>query len=169
MASKGVVHHPVLRTHIAAIGYGECRKVMRFVHLRAVRGASGGQYSRGTLAGSIYAAGPYIIPTAADGSIVQGFIGSPLDYAASVEYGAEIHPIFPKGMPHVYRFGSKAPRQLKFFWRGRVVYTPHVPMSPGTIGRSHPGQRGKYFLRKAMLAGAARYGWRYFPGLGGLG
>lgn len=163
------VHHTRLRTHIAAIGYGECRKVMRFVQLRAKRGATGGTYSTGKLAASIYSAGPYILPTPVDGSIVQGFIGSLLDYAASVEYGAEIHSIFPKGMPHIYRFGSKAPRQLRFFWRGRLVYTPHVPMSPRTIGRSHPGQRGKYFLRKAMLMGAARYGWRYVPGLGGLG
>jgi hypothetical protein len=163
---QAVVIHPVLRVHIAEIGYNSCRKVLRFVHVRARRGAMGGRYATGALAASIFAEGPAIIPGPNDGCTVQGVIGSLLPYAASVERGAEIHNIFPKLAPHVWRFGSKRKPQLSFIWRGRRIFTPHVPMVPGTIGRSHPGQRGKRFLRNAMLAAAVRYRWRFLPGYG---
>jgi hypothetical protein len=55
---------------------------------------------------------------------------------------------------------------LSFIWRGRRVFTPHVPMAPYTIGKSHPGQRGKRFLRKAMILASQRYGFRFIPGIG---
>lgn len=128
------------------------RKVIDDVHDGATRGAFGGPYSTGKLSASIYREGPRIL-----GFRVTGEVGSKLSYASSVERGAEIHDIFPIGMPHVYRFGDRRPRQLKFTWRGRVVYTPHVPMAPSTIGRSHPGQTGKHFLLKAMIRAAAKH------------
>lgn len=161
-----VVNHPVLRVHISEIGYRNLQQVMRFVHLRARKGAAKGKYSKGALAASIYAHGPEIIPTSSDGCIVQGEIGSLLPYAASVERGAEIHNIFPKSAVHIFRFGSRRRPMLTFIWHGRRVFTPHVPMAPYTIGRSHPGQKGKRFLRSALLLAAARYNFRFVPGLG---
>jgi hypothetical protein len=142
------------------IGVGQARKVLRYVHRQAVIGATGGPYSRGqSLARSITTLGPIIT-----GKIVRGTVFSPLSYAASVERGAKIHPIFPKGMAHVYRFGSKRPPQLRFIWRGRVVYTPQVPMGIRTIVRSHPGQKGKRFLRNALMQAAVRFQMRFIPG-----
>ncbi len=90
---------------------------------------------------------------------VTGRVGSPLPYASSVEGGAEVHPIFPKSLPGVYRFGSHRRPQLKFFWRkvGRVVLVPHIPISPGTIGRSHPGQKGKRYLESSLRDVARRH------------
>lgn len=148
--------------HAERIGYAKMRRVARFVHNSAVRGATGGMYSRTqALAASITTIGPVIT-----GSQVEAVIFSALPYAASVERGAEIHRIFPKGMPHVFRFGSRRPRQLRFVWRGRLVFTPHVPMSVLTIGFSHPGQRGKRFLRDALIKAAAFYQMTFIPGPG---
>lgn len=114
--------------------------------------AGTGEYSTGRLARSIYKSGPMVT-----GKTVRGSIGSRLHYAASVEGGAEVHNIFPRGAPHIYRFGRKRRPMLKFVWRGRVVYMNQIPGGPGTIGRSHPGQRGKHFIRNALLGVAARH------------
>lgn len=144
------------------IGFAKAKRIQRYVYRHAVIGASGGLYSRTqALAASIETVGPFIT-----GKEVTSFIFSALPYAASVERGAEIHNVFPKGMPHIYRFGSKRPKQLKFFWRGRIVYTPHVPMSPFTIGISHPGQKGKRFLRDALIKAAIHYKAKFIPGIG---
>lgn len=118
-----------------------------------------GQYSNGELARSIYKSGPMSV-----GKTVRGSIGSRKHYAAAVEGGSgfdgpkgRAYNIFPKGAPHIYRFGRKRRPMLKFVWRGRVVYMNQIPGGPGTIGRSHPGQRGKHFIRNALLGVAARH------------
>jgi hypothetical protein len=115
--------------------------------------AATGPYSKGELARSIHKSGPRII-----GKTIHGSIGSRLVYAASVEKGAVVHNIFPKGAPHVYRWGQwhRAPK-LKFIWRGRVVYMNQIPGAPTTVGRSHPGQQGKHYLANALLGVAARH------------
>lgn len=145
------VHHAQLRLQSTRIASRFLRKAIDDVHDIATRGARGGPYSTGNLARSIYKRGP--IPM---GTTVIGEVGSKLSYARIVERGAQVHNIFPKGEPHIFRFGDRRPRQLKFTWRGRVVYTPHVPMAPSTIGRSHPGQTGKHFLLKALVQTAAK-------------
>lgn len=164
MAARVFVNRAQVTLAATRIGFGQMRRVLRYAHRQAYQGAVGGPYSRtGALANSITSAGPFIT-----GSQVLGTLFSPLSYAASVERGAEIHPIWPKGAQGIYRFGSKTPPQLKFWWRGRVVYTPHVPMSVRTIGLSHPGQKGKRFLRNALVKTAARYQMRFIPGPGSL-
>ena len=134
------------------------RQVMYEVEFQAKIRAAHGPYSAGILASSITSTGPHTL-----GSEVSGRVGTPLHYAASVESGAKIHNIFPKRAPHIYRFGGQARRpMLRFFWRkaGRVVYMAQVPGSPGKIGRSHPGQKGKHFLRESLLDAARRHGMR---------
>lgn len=142
------------------------RRIIDDIHNVAVRGATGGRYSKGALAESIY---KRVTPPLAYHQ--QGEVGSNLPYAASVERGAAIHNIFPKAGPktlvfgRVTRFGNRVQfgigtgrrRFLRFYWRGSYIITPHVPMSPKTIGLSHPGQRGKHFLLKALIRAAAKY------------
>jgi hypothetical protein len=118
-----------------------------------------GQYSKGRLARSIYKTGPMVV-----GTTVHGSIGSRLGYAAAVEGGSgfagpkgRAYNIFPKAAPHVYRFGRKRPPMLKFIWHGRVVYMNQIPGGPGTVGRSHPGQKGKHFIAKALVGVALRH------------
>jgi hypothetical protein len=133
-------------------------EVMREVETEAKLIVSHGPYSTGALAASIHGDGPHV-----SGVRISGSVGSDLPYAASVHDGAEIHPIFPKGMRGVYRFGRFAGRpQLRFFWRkrGRIVFMPQVPGSRAKIGRSHPGQRGKKFLTDPMKSAARRHGMR---------
>jgi hypothetical protein len=95
-----------------------------------------------------------------------GRVGSRLSYAASVENGAEIHPIFPKRARWIWRFGEigRGP-SLVFYWRriGRRVVAPHIPMSESRIGLSHPGQRGKHYLLGAVHLVARRYRMRVVP------
>lgn len=146
------MHDAKLRIQSNAMAARYLRRVIDDIHDKAVRGATGGPYSTGRLAASIYKQGPTIL-----GFRVTGEVGSNAPHAAIVERGARIHSIFPKTAPRVWRFGDKRRPQLKFEWRGKVVYTPHVPMSPTTIGRSHPGQTGKHFLLKAMTRAAIRY------------
>lgn len=146
------VHHAALRIQSTAMAARHLNRVIDFVHDSAVKGAAGGPYSTGRLASSIYRHGPIPI-----GDTVRGEVGSKLSYAVIVERGARVHSIFPKGAPRTYRFGDRRRPQLKFVWRGRVVYTPHVPMSVSTIGRSHPGSPGKHFLLRALMRASARY------------
>jgi|SRR5689334_11336229 len=115
--------------------------------------ASGGEYSKGRLASSVNKSGPLI-----RGTSVTGSVGSRLSYARVVEVGASVHNIFPKAAPHVYRFGRpKRKPLLKFVWRGRTVYMHQIPGGPGTIGRSHPGMRGKHWLSKAIIEVGLRH------------
>jgi hypothetical protein len=147
------------RAEIYAHSHEAARKLMRQLlyeveFLAKIR--SRGPYSVGNLSLSIHSEGP---DSQIDG--VSGRVGSRLPYAASAEAGAEAHPIFPKGI-HVYRFGEHRRPMLKFFWRkaGRVVLVPQIPISPGTIGRSHPGQKGKRYLESSLRDVAHRHRMR---------
>lgn len=146
------INHAQLQLQTMAGVGRHMNRVLDAVHDVAVRGARGGPYSKGTLAASIYKDGPIIT-----GYHANGEVGSPLDYAGIVERGARIHDIFPRASSHVYRFGSRRKPQLKFVWNGRIVFTPHVPMSWSSVGRSHPGQPGKHFLLKAMVRASVRF------------
>lgn len=114
--------------------------------------ALSGEYSKGRLAASVYKSGPF-----SEGTVVTGSVGSRLSYAGVVEKGARVHNIFPKGAPKVYRFGRKRRPMLKFMWRGRITYFNQIPGAPGTVGRSHPGMRGKHWLSRAIVTVAARH------------
>lgn len=146
------INHAQLQVQTMAGGTRYMRRVLDTIHDVAVRGARGGPYSTGRLAASIYKDGPIVL-----GYHATGEVGSHLSYASIVERGARIHDIFPKASSHVYRFGSRRKPQLKFVWNGRVVFTPHVPMSWTSVGRSHPGQPGKHFLLKAAIRASVRY------------
>lgn len=132
-------------------------EVMRETEAEAKFIAGSGPYATGALAASIHGDGPHV-----SGLRIRGSVGSDLPYATSVHDGAEIHPIFPKGMEGVYRFGRTGRPKLRFFWRrvGHVVYLPQVPGSRRKIGRSHPGQKGKKFLSEPMRRAGRRHGMR---------
>lgn len=133
-------------------------EVMRETEVEAKFIAGRGPYVTGALAASIQGDGPHV-----SGVRVRGSVGSDLPYATAVHDGAEIHPIFPKGMRGVYRFGRFAGRpQLRFFWRkrGRIVFMSQVPGSRAKIGVSHPGQKGKKYLSEPMRAAGRRHGMR---------
>ena len=154
------VHRTQIQVTSSRISTRKLRKITNELEREAKFLASIGPYTTGRLARSIGTTGP--TPT---GLKVTSTVGSRLSYAGIVERGAGIHPIFPKGAPHIYRFFGPAatrPPQLKFYWRkaGRTVYTPQVPMGPGTIGVSHPGQKGKHFLVKAAGTIAVKYRMR---------
>lgn len=127
------------------------------VELAAKVIASSGTYSTGRLADSIDKDGPRIT-----GNIITGSVGSNLSYANVVHDGAGIHNIFPKAAPGVWRFGSRKSPQLKFYWRrlGRVVYFPHIPASLNTMGRSHPGFKGKKYLSTPLRVFGRAQGFR---------
>jgi len=142
------------------------RRVMLETEIGAKAILATGPYTTGNLARSIHSEGPV-----ARGPIVVGAVGSNLSYAKAVHSGSGLHgpkhkaySIFPKRAPHVYRFGSRKKPQLKFFWRkaGRVVYMPHIPGSIGTVGLSHPGQKGKFYLTEPMRESARRHRFRVF-------
>jgi hypothetical protein len=142
------------------------RRVMLETEVGAKAILAGGRYSHGNLARSVHGEGPVV-----RGPIVVGSVGSKLKYALIVHNGSGLHgpkhkpySIFPKGAPHVYRFGSHHRPQLKFFWRkvGHTVYMPHIPGSAGKVGLSHPGQKGKHYLTEPMRASARRHRFRVF-------
>jgi hypothetical protein len=149
------VYTAILRVETMAMATKLGEKVLTELQLGAKENATGGPYSRGALAASIYKHGPI-----AAGTTVTGTVGSRLDYANIVEVGAKIHDIFPKGAPHVYRFGRHRRPMLRFVWRGKLVYMHQIPGSPTKIGLSHPGQRGKHYIAKALVGVAARNGFR---------
>lgn len=128
---------------------------------KALTAPGTGPYTTGHLASTIEKEGPHVT-----GRLVTGSVVARASYALIAHDGPEIHEIFPKGMPHLYRFGSRKPKQLKFFWRraGRTVYAPHIPMSPNYIGVSHPGYKGKKFLSTPLRQMARLYGFNYISG-----
>lgn len=130
-------------------------RILVEVEAQAKVNAAIGEYSKGHLAKSVYKSGPMTVART-----VHGSVGSRLTYAAAVEKGARIHNIFPKGAPHIYRFGRKRRPMLKFLWRGHFVYMNQIPGGPGTVGRSHPGQRGKHWLARAIVSVARRHNLR---------
>lgn len=130
-------------------------RVMLEVESDAKLITASGPYTTGRLSRSIRTEGPHVV-----GDRVTGRVGSDLSYAATVHDGARIHPIFPKGMAGVYRFGARTGRpKLKFYWRkmGRIVYLPQVPGSRAKVGRSHPGQAGKQYLSEPLRDAARRH------------
>jgi hypothetical protein len=159
MAYRVRVFEARLTVQASILSARRLRRVIDDVQDTARIYASHGTYSKTkALSTSIQSVGPILT-----GLGVTGKVFSNLPYAASVEGGAKVHTIFPKGMPHIFRFGSRKPRQLKFVWRGRTVYTPHVPMAASTIGRSHPGQSGKHYLRRAAIRAALKWNMKFIP------
>lgn len=156
MAAKVKVYFPVavFASERAAAEFLEV--ILQEIHAGAKAIAATGTYATGELADSMEIQGPLIV-----GTQVRGAVGSRLDYALSVHDGAKQHWIFPKGAVGVIRFADHKRPQLKFFWRreGRIAFFPHIPGSPRTVGRSHPGIRyGKRFLEIPMVAVARRHG-----------
>lgn len=141
-----------LRQQSMRIARRYANKILDEMQDAARANAFGGEYSSGRLAASVYKNGPF-----PQGTTITGSVGSRLSYASYVEKGARVHNIFPKGAPKVYRFGAKRRPMLKFTWRGRTVYMNQIPGGPGTIGRSHPGMKGKHWLARAIVTVAARH------------
>lgn len=155
--AKVRMHRAVIKATTQREAFELVNQVMYEVHAGAFAMTLGGPYSSGNLAASLFRDGPHITPLR-----ITGEVGSKLPYAASVHDGAEVHWIFPKGAVGRVRFGSRKRPQLRFFWRkvGRVVYLPHIPGSPGRIGRSHPGQAGKHYLTIPLRRSARLHGFR---------
>lgn len=153
--ARVTVYHIQLQAQSIAIARRVADRVLTEAQDLARANAAKGQYSKGRLAASVYKSGPMV-----QGKTIHGTIGSRLVYAASVEKGAKIHNIFPKGAPHVYRFGAKRRPMLKFVWHGHTVFMNQIPGGPGTVGRSHPGQKGKHWLSKALVSVALANGLR---------
>jgi hypothetical protein len=136
------VHYRIDYAKVNGIGRKRARRVMSLVvaecRIVARRNVMWGKYTRtGRLAQSIYGT----LRTTPEGFV--GRVGSRLSYAASVEGGARRHYIKPRD----------ANGWLVFFWEreGRVVKTKRV---------NHPGQRGKHYLRDALIRVGARRGFR---------
>lgn len=116
------------------------RVVVNETRLVARRKTSYGPYTTGRLSMSIYGT------TRSMGRRgVVGRVGSDLSYALSVENGADIHPI-------THRNPAK---RLHFYWRklGEWVYFYKV---------THPGQKGKHYLRDALIEVGLRRGFKVF-------
>lgn len=152
MASSSRVYHAILATQTVRLTRRFVNRVLDEILTESTAIAAVGPYTTGALARSIYKSGPMVT-----GKSVFGNVGTRKSYAKIVEGGAKIHDIFPKNAPHVYRFGRSRRPTLKFRWHGRVVYPNQVPMAPGTIGISHPGQRGKGFLIRPLRNAAIRH------------
>lgn len=140
-----------LRAQSLAIAKRAASRILTELEVEAKINAAGGKYSKGTLSRSVYKSGPM-----AEGSVIRGSVGSRSPHARVVEFGARVHNIFPKGAPHIYRFGPKRRPMLKFIWHGHMVYMNQIPGGRGTVGRSHPGMRGKHWLGKALVSVALR-------------
>lgn len=155
--ARAVIYHLRLEAASQKLAIAKANEVLNEMERDAQFITATGPYTKGRLSASIYNTGA--IPR---GRRVVGSVGSRLSYAKSVEGGAERHDIFPKRAPKIYRFGHSQRPTLKFFWAkaGRVVYPNQIPMAPGTIGVSHPGQRGKGFLRIPLLDAAVRHRMR---------
>jgi len=150
--STSRVYHAQLYTQTTRQAQRYVNRILNEIQREAKAIALVGPYTTGRLARSIDKTGPVT-----EGFVVRGKVGTRLSYASAVEKGAQIHDIFPKRAAHVYRFGRVRPPMLKFRWRGRLVYANQVPMGPGTIGVSHPGQKGKGFLIRPLRNAAIRH------------
>lgn len=152
------VHRAQLGISMQAIGTRYVRRLLQETAAAAYINASQGPYATGNLAAHTFTRGPYRTGL----MNVSGVVGNDAEYAEIVERGAGVHPIFPRAARGVYRFGSRRRPQLRFFWRraARVVYFPHIPGSPRTVGRSHPGLKGKRYMIRALEEVAHRHGHR---------
>lgn len=152
MASSSRVYHAILAAQTVRLTRRFVNRVLDEILAESTTIAAVGPYTTGALAKSIYKSGPMVV-----GTRVFGNVGTRKSYAHIVEGGAKVHNIFPKNAPHVYRFGRQRRPTLKFRWHGRTVYPNQIPMAPGTIGLSHPGQKGKGFLIRSLRNAAVRH------------
>lgn len=131
--------------------------VLQEMRAGAVAILSEGEYVTGKMASSIELQGPGI-----RGERVLGVVGSRLEEALVVHDGAKVHEIYPKASRGVWRPGSHRRPQLKFFWRrkGHVAYFPHIPGGDNTVGRSHPGMKGKKYLEIPLKIVGRRHGFK---------
>ena len=136
------VHYRIDYPRINFLARDKAFKLMKLVvaeaKITAQRNVSWGPYTRTQrLKDSIYGT----LRSTPEGFVGQ--VGSHLSYAASVEGGARAHIIRPR-TPDGW---------LAFYWErgGRYVVTKRV---------SHPGQRGKHYLRDALLRTAKRRNFR---------
>lgn len=149
-------NHAQIRVQSVKIGVKLVTQVLYEVEFEAKIMAAGGKYSAGFLSESIEREGPTV-----RGTSIFGSVGSDLPYAASVHDGARIHPIWPKGAPHIYEFSRRTRPQLKFMWRGEIHYFPHIPGGPRTVPISHPGiKSGKKYLTEPLRNAARRHHMR---------
>ena len=138
MAIRYEIDWPKLHLFTKGAAYKVMRTTIAEVRIVARRNVLWGPYTRThRLAQSIYGT----LRTTPTG--FQGRVGSRLSYAASVEEGASPHTIRPRN-PGGW---------LHFYWerQGRWVRTKSV---------NHPGQKGKWYLRNALLRVAKRRGFR---------
>jgi len=154
-----IIHRAVAHAVSQQAALRLVREVTHEVKTGAFRILMTGPYTTGRLALGLE---DHVTPTADGARGEVGINGALHPYAASVEGGAKVHWIFPKGARGTIRFGAHEAPMLRFFWRkaGEVVFLPHIPGSPSTVGRSHPGQPGKSYLRKPLVIAAARHGMR---------
>jgi len=125
---------------------------------KALTAPGTGPYTTGHLSSTIEKEGPHV-----SGRLVTGSVVAHASYATIAHDGPEVHNIFPKDAPHLWRFGSRHKPQLKFYWRraGRTVYAPHIPMSPNFLGISHPGYKGKKYLSTPLRTLSRIFGFKY--------
>jgi hypothetical protein len=153
--ARVILNNLNIRVTSVQAGVTFVRRVLHDVERDAKQITLMGEYATGRLSTSIQSQGPTVT-----GTTIRGSVGTDKPYARSVHDGAKIHPIFPQGAEGVYRFGDRSRPQLKFYWRkrGQVVFYPHIPGGPTTIGQSHPGIRnGKKFLTDPLRQAARRY------------
>lgn len=151
------IYIPIAIAHANGDASRFMETVLQEMRAGAVAILAEGEYTTGELAASIELQGPVI-----RGEQVRGAVGSRLEKALVVHDGARVHEIYPKGAVGVWRPGSHRRPQLKFFWRrkGRVAYFPHIPGGEGTVGRSHPGMRGKKYLEIPLQVVGRRHGFK---------
>lgn len=116
------------------------RLVVRETEIVARRKVLYGPYTHGRLAESLYG---LVRPDGKGG--YYGRVGSGLHYAYFVETGAKPHIIMPR----------RPDGWLRFYWRkvGKVVTFRKV---------NHPGQKGKHYLRDALIEVAGRRRFKVF-------
>jgi hypothetical protein len=151
MVTSHRLYHVQLEAQKSEITRQYLGRILTEIEAQAKAIALVGPYTTGNLSRSIIKVGPTAV-----GGKVTGKVGSRLSYAGFVESGAKVHNIFPKGISS-YRFGRVRRPALKFYWHGRLVFTNQVPMVPGTIGISHPGQKAKHYLLTPLRNAAVRH------------
>lgn len=132
-----VLDHASIRRTTAKAGTEFLKKVLPDFRIAARIRAGEGLYFTGELAASIEST-----PIRVLADRVTASVGSRKKYAASVEFGANPHMIFPRGNYN-----------LRFFWEreGKWMSLPFV---------HHPGQKGKKYLRDSLRSVGEKHGMR---------
>ena len=151
------IYIPIAIAHANRAAEAFMERVLQEMRAAAVAIVSEGEYATGERAASLELHGPLI-----RGETVRGAVGSRLEKALVVHDGARVHDIYPKASRGIWRPGSHRRPQLKFFWRrkGRIAFFPHIPGGEGTVGRSHPGMRGKKYLEIPLQIVGRRHGFK---------